>query len=282
MNDLDYAGLPLTFGGAPLNFGEPSSMYSGFLQASDPRVKFGGVPVSYGGRSVMWGSTLRLGLIAQQTEPDEDDPLDDVLQETIKGITGIAGNLVRPRWQEEPANLPAYGVNWAAFGRTETETPLDAVVGHHYTDNPSGEPTEFSYVSRSEEVVFLVSFYGPESGRYASRLRDGLALRQNLERWQLESIGLAGIGPIRHVPDLIKNKWTNRSDIEIRVRRSTVRTYSVTHLLSACGVLHVDERNNSAVPYELVYDGKPLTYGGRGLMYTGFETAHYSVSFRAK
>ena len=38
--------------------------------------------------------------------PLEDQALADFFQQYVAGITGIAGNLVRPRWQAEPPNIP--------------------------------------------------------------------------------------------------------------------------------------------------------------------------------
>ena len=61
----------------------------------------------------------------------DDDSLLDAFQKVVRGITGIEGDLVRPRWQpDDVPNMPDYNVDWCALrvARTRGET-------FHYEDH---------------------------------------------------------------------------------------------------------------------------------------------------
>lgn len=64
--------------------------------------------------------------------PVEDDKLTDILQELVAGITGLAGTLVRPRWQPRPDPLPAYNVNWVGMGISDRQSDAFPSVQHEY------------------------------------------------------------------------------------------------------------------------------------------------------
>lgn len=174
------------------------------------------------------------GLLTPNASPAplQDDALDDFMQAWIVGITGLAGNLVRPRWQPEPPNIPSTGTNWAAFGVQRTES--DTFVAELHLGSGDG----YNEIRRHEILHFLVSFYGPNAHNYASLLREGMQLSQNHDTLSANSMGLVESGDTTTVPELIKQKWTKRVDLPFSVRRQIVRDYQVLTITSANGTLN--------------------------------------------
>lgn len=160
--------------------------------------------------------------------PLEDDGLDDFLQQLVAGITRLDPTLVRPRWQPEPPNLPDYGTDWVAVGAVDHEPDPGWAAWQH--DSAGGGR---DYVTQSETFVLLTSFYGPHAGAYDGLLRDGLQVGQNREVLQLAGMGLGEVGGTSRVPELIKERWTQRVDRRIHIRRQLLRVYPILNLLGA-------------------------------------------------
>lgn len=155
----------------------------------------------------------------------DGDALLDAFQPTLSGITGLPGDLVRPRWQPEPPNQPDFGTDWVAFG--VTVMPADAFAFIRQVDISTVE------LECTEELQALASFYGPNAPGLAGELRDGLQIDQN--RWALLALGikLVEVQQQRQVPALMKQIWTKRVDVPMRWRRWVVRRYAVNSVESA-------------------------------------------------
>ena len=160
-------------------------------------------------------------------EPEEDTALEDVLQLWLVGITGMAGDKVRPRRQPDPPKQPEPTVNWCALGVTDTKTEFSPAIIHD--GNGEGEDV----MKQHEELTVLCSFYGPAAGRLAARFRDGARLPQNNEMLRQASMALVECGDIKAAPDLLNQQWVRRYDITVTVRRQVIRTYQILNLLSA-------------------------------------------------
>lgn len=171
--------------------------------------------------------------------PPEDDALAAIFQQAIVGITGLAGALVRPRWQSVVPQQPEPSTDWCAFGITETDPADFPAVEHDGTGNGS------STLHRHEEITLLASFYGPGASSNAKTLRDGLYLSQNREALQAEGIDLVGADGIRTAPDFINQQWVRRYDVPLNFRRHAARTYPVLNLLSADPVIDTDVQISS-------------------------------------
>ena len=166
----------------------------------------------------------------------EDDSLDNFFQQLVVGITGLPATMVRPLWQPEPANLPAYGTDWSAVGLIESEL----VPGWSYeTHSSSGTGTDS--LETWENCTFLASFYGPNAERYDGFLRDGLFIGQNQEILLLNGVGLVEWRKRYVVPELIKERWWRRVDRHVRVLREIKRTYNIENILSAVVSLNVEK-----------------------------------------
>lgn len=158
------------------------------------------------------------------------------LQQFVVGVTGLPGDMVRPRWQPEPPNIPEVGDAWASIGVT-SRGPSDSYPFVEQIDDDT------SQVVRHEEFDVLCSFYDAGSSGladyYSELLRDGLSVPQNREVLQLADMGLVSVPETSiAVPSLLKEIWLYRVDVEMCIRRRVTRRYPVKSLLSASGVLN--------------------------------------------
>lgn len=162
-----------------------------------------------------------------EVPPSSDLDLDVELQRVVVGITALAGNLVRPRWQPGNPRHPEPGTNWCAIGTARIRADAGPAIQHQ----PAGEGSD-SY-TRHEELEVLTTFYGPNGQRNALRMRDGLAMPQNTEGLAAIGIRFVETGDIVAVPELLNQQWVRRYDLPIRLRRVVRRTYPVLNVLAA-------------------------------------------------
>lgn len=168
---------------------------------------------------------------AVASPPLEDDALTAIFQQMIVGITGLPGNMVRPRWQPNPPKQPEPTVNWCALG-IAVQTPDDGPAIVH---NGAGNGSD-TYI-RHEQIDVLASFYGPNAMQNAQLLSDGLAIPQNLEQLKAQDMNSVDTGKIIPAPDLLNEQWIRRYDLTLTFRRKITRTYAVLNLLSAQGTI---------------------------------------------
>lgn len=164
--------------------------------------------------------------------PLEGDALVNFFQAWVAGVTGIAGNLVWPRWQAEPPNLPDATVDWIAVGIVRREKDTFAAELH--------DPTGLGYnaIRRHEVLHLLASFYGPNADNTADIFAEGIQVEQNREILGLNNMGLIASGDATAVPELVKEKWMYKVDMPFSIRRQIVRNYQVENLLSAVTALN--------------------------------------------
>ncbi len=173
--------------------------------------------------------------------PLEDGTLDQFIQQLVVVVTGLDGSLVRPRWQEEPPDIPAEHTDWCAIGITNRATEAGyPVLSHH------PELEGFDEFQRHESLSILASFYGPGAGMNAGLLRDGLFLSQHREILFLAGMGLVNTGDLVTLPALLKQRWLRRVDLPLVIRRAVQRYYPIRNLLSAAGTVLSDEGARSA------------------------------------
>lgn len=168
--------------------------------------------------------------------PLEGAALLKFLQNWITPLTGLTGDLVRPRWQPEPANIPDVGTVWMAFG----------IVSRRFDTFPvvvSSSDLE-TQLTRQEELRLLCSVYDlgstGEADRVTSLLRDNLAVYQNLEPLLAAGFMLAYVEEETVAPVYLSTQGLYRLDLPVVVRRAVQRTYSVPSILVAVGTIHTD------------------------------------------
>jgi hypothetical protein len=173
------------------------------------------------------------GYLRQLNTPLSDDALLDAIHDAIAGITGIAPELVRPRWQHlppnQPPNTPPAATNWCAFGITD-RTPINYPVIRHFAGGPDR-------VTRWSAVTVLASLYGPACHALAEQLRDGFYVDQNREQLGLVGVKLTEVGELTAVPDQVNLQWLNHVDIPIILAQSVDRDYDVLDIASSQGTI---------------------------------------------
>lgn len=164
---------------------------------------------------------------ADSPAPLEDDALDAAFQATIVGITGLPGNMVRPRWQPAPPKQPEPSTNWCAFG-VQVQAGQDLPYIEHISAGNGKDR-----LRRHEEMGVFCSFYGPASGQMAMRFRDGLQIAQNREALGAVGVAFVACGESRAAPELVNQQWIKRHDIAATFRRQVARDYAVLNIVSA-------------------------------------------------
>lgn len=177
------------------------------------------------------GGFLRLSPVPGQRE------IEDVFHDCIAGVTGLPGDLVRPRWQPDPPREPNTDANWCAFGIT-AYTPLNfPVVEHH------GEGEGRDTITDHENLSVLASFYGPGHMDLARIMRRGLHIAQNRQCLRANGLAFVRAGTIIPVPALVGAGWRARADLPLTfqlVTRSTAAVLNLKHCGNADSFIETD------------------------------------------
>lgn len=164
------------------------------------------------------------GYLTPTTSVVNDNALDLIFQAAVVGITGLPGDMVRPRWQATPPVQPERDVNWCAVGVIDVVADANAA----FVDGDTS-----SQLQRHETMTVLASFYGPQSSGYRQRLRDGLAVKQNQDALKAQGIAFCYADGETIAPALVNNTWRRRHDIRLVFRRNARRSYEILSILSA-------------------------------------------------
>lgn len=179
----------------------------------------------------------------------ESQALRRFIQTVIVGITALAPEYVRQNWQPNPPPMPAIDVNWCGFGIIK-QTGDDNAYHDQLYEEVDEEITESADLVRHETLDILCSFYGSGCLDYAGRLRDGFQIGQNREQLFLVGMGFVGASNIIHVPELVNDRFFDRADVTITLRREIKRNYPILSFVAASGIVYAD----SAVDNQLVID----------------------------
>lgn len=174
------------------------------------------------------------GYLAPGPPPAYDTALEDIFQAVCVGISGLPGNMVRPKWQPQPANSPDQSANWAAVGVEIKARQWDAVQEHD--PNAAGGDGE-STISGNELLQVTFSFYGPGSQGFATILRDGMSVTQNRDALVAQGIKFVEFMEPVNLPALLKDSWGRRVDLKAHFTRIVQRTYSIRNFASASGTI---------------------------------------------
>jgi hypothetical protein len=164
--------------------------------------------------------------------PLNDTDLQHFLHDVIVGITNLSNDLVRPAWQQNPPPLPPINTDWCAFSIT-TETadnePAQVQISDLLTE-----------MRTNELINLLCTFYGNNAQYFSTALRDGIYMSQNREPLLLAGMGLVGVNDIIHAPELINDRYYNRYDLTIVIRREMKRQFPILTFLKAEGTISAD------------------------------------------
>jgi hypothetical protein len=185
-----------------------------------------------------------------------DDPLADALQRMVAGITGLPGQMVRPRFQVDPPDMPENDQDWCAISVAEADPPAGNMeqTQDGAADGGLGQTKARGY----ETMTALASFYGPKAQHYATLLRDGLLISQNRDTMQADGdLSLLWFGTIRNVSDYQNTTFRNRFDFPIMLRHRFERTYNVRNIVEIQGSISADGGSlDGSTVFELPFDVK--------------------------
>lgn len=168
------------------------------------------------------------GYLTQTSSSIDGLALRRFLQSVIAGVTGLNATLVRPMWQQNPPPIPSIDVDWCGFAIVAQRPEKGAF--HEQLD--AGGAT----LLRHEELDLLCAFYGPNCLVNAGLLRDGLELiAQNREQLFLAGMGVNGFSDITHAPELVNDRFFDRADITMTIKREIRRSYDILHFVGASG-----------------------------------------------
>lgn len=157
------------------------------------------------------------------------------LQTVVVGITALPGNMVRPKWQPEPPKQPDLRTDWLAFGIESQAPDFSAYIAPQDT---AESPIQ---TQRQEDLTLSFSIYGPNAMETYGLLRDGFQIPQNRMALIQANMGYTEISPGRHIPDLVNQKWIDRVECTVRIKREIQRTYPILTFTSATGIIYVPD-----------------------------------------
>ncbi len=161
--------------------------------------------------------------------------LNQFIQTVLVGISGLNGTLVRPKWQIAPPKMPDISINWLAYAVVEAAPDANAYTAL----NP-----EQQYVSqRHQDLRIQCAFYGPNAMELANTVQDGFQIPPNRQALFLANMGFVSTGACLHIPDLVNERWVDRVEMEVRLRREIQRVYGVPVLVSAAGTINTVLQN---------------------------------------
>lgn len=170
------------------------------------------------------------GYLRQTNSPVDNLDFRRFIGTMLVGLSGLATNLVRPAWQPNPAPVPDIETDWMAFGQTSRRTDMYPFVIED--ENETGAEQ-----IRHEENDFLLTFYGPNCLGNAAELRDATDITQNQEALSLAGMAIVDYTDITHAPELVNERWFDRCDMTITIRREIRRQYTILTFVSANGVI---------------------------------------------
>ena len=176
------------------------------------------------------------GTLSVTATSPQGTALQRFIQQWLASVTGLNGDLVRPRWQQNPPPVPAIATDWLAFGITGIQEDANAVV---QTAGVNGTLT------RHQTLTYLLSFYGASALAKAVAFRDAVNLSQNVETLLLNNLGLVSCENIVHTADLINDQWCDRYDLTLVIAQRVTYTTAVLSQQSAPATISIDVHPNA-------------------------------------
>lgn len=153
--------------------------------------------------------------------------LDTLLQQAIVNLSGLAGDLVRPRWQPRPPKMPPLDTDWCA-------------VGVQNISRAWGTTETVGLLIRHEEIETLCSFYGPNADGLAALTQDNVAVGQNFDLLEEQGLFYRRAEDIVPMPELVNDQWQKRYDLALYWGRKVVRDYTIETIETAQVELYND------------------------------------------
>jgi len=173
------------------------------------------------------------GYLQQVVGPLEGLDLRRFIGTVLVGVSGFAPEMVRPAWQQNPPPVPNIDTNWMAFGITARRADNDP----YQVEKDDGQRT---LMLRHEELDIMLAFYGPDCLQKAAEVREGFELTQNTESLLLAGMAYIDLSDIIHAPELVNDRYFDRADTTLTIRREVRREYRILNFVSAYGAIHAN------------------------------------------
>lgn len=173
------------------------------------------------------------GYLQQVAGPLEGLDLRRFIGTVLVGVSGFEPELVRPAWQQNPPPVPNIDTNWMAFGITARRADNDP----YQVEKDDGQRT---LMLRHEELDIMLAFYGPDCLQKAAEVREGFELTQNTESLLLAGMAYIDLSDIIHAPELVNDRYFDRADTTLTIRREVRREYRILNFVSAYGAIHAN------------------------------------------
>lgn len=173
------------------------------------------------------------GYLQQVSGPLEGLDLRRFIGTVLVGVSGFAPEMVRPAWQQNPPPVPNIDTNWMAFGITARRADNDP----YQVEKDDGQRT---LMLRHEELDVMLAFYGPDCLQKAAEVREGFELTQNTESLLLAGMAYIDLSDIIHAPELVNDRYFDRADTTLTIRREVRREYRILNFVSANGAIHAN------------------------------------------
>lgn len=156
--------------------------------------------------------------------------LPDFLQTVLTGISGLDGHLVRLKAQIDPPKSPQHSTNWLSFEINTSNADVNP-----YTSIDTSGNTVFQ---RHETLTLQCSFFGPEALTISDLVHDGFTIQQNRYWLTQAKMAFVEMGQAMRMPDLVNERFLNRYERSITLRRQIMRLYPIPVITSATGQIH--------------------------------------------
>lgn len=164
------------------------------------------------------------------------------IQTVIVGVSGLPGTSVRPKWQIAPPKQLDITQNWISFGIAAQKPDPHNYVGV----NQDGS----NFTQRNEVVDVTCSVYGPDAVDLQSLISDNLQLPQNCTALTIANMGLVETTSGIRMPEVVNERWMDRVDFSIVIRRLIQREYPIVTFAGANGTIYSDPKDLSWIAQE--------------------------------
>ncbi len=169
-------------------------------------------------------STTESGwLTPLNSEAVYDDALVEQLQQWVSGITGLPAASVIAAGPVKTSSAFTAVENGCAIAVSTLSSTGAPVIQNQEEGNAE--------LWRYELIECDITFYGPEGQRYATRLRDGLTISQNIDELNRFDISAENCGDITSSFETTDNISLRINQLRVRLNRKTVRLYGIKSLV---------------------------------------------------
>lgn len=182
------------------------------------------------------------GYLTATTQTIEGIPFRRFIGSVLVGVSGLQSEYVRPSFQINPPPMPDIDINWIAYNIVNRQGDFST----YQKESADGLTTT---QTQNEECDIAVIFYGPDCLSLAAMVRDAFDIPQNQETLQNNGMAMIGTSDIIRAPELINDRYFDRADMTITIRREIRRDFSVLSFADVCGNIAGNRYGSSVISH---------------------------------